>query len=152
VDSKLIELTTSIVASYVENNNLAANDVPPLIRSVHSALAGVNEPEAAAVETANASPAQIRKSITPDALISFLDGKKYRTLKRHVATHGLTFAEYRERYGLPKDYPSVAPSYSAQRSEMAKALGLGNKGRGRAPAAAAAPPAKAAKAKAGKGK
>lgn len=149
MDAKLLELTTGIVASYVENNNLAANDLPALIQTVHSALSGSEAPEAEAEATVKLTPAQIRKSITPDYLVSFLDGKKYKTLKRHLATHGMTFAQYRERYGLPSDYPTVAPSYSAQRSELAKKLGLGQGGR--VPPKAASAPAKAS-AKAAKAK
>ena len=151
MDTKLIELTTGIVASYVEHNNLSVHELPNLIKNVHSALSGVDAPEAPAEETVKLTPAQIRKSVTEDALISFVDGKKYRTLKRHLTTHGLTFAEYKAKFGLPKDYPSVAPSYSAQRSAMAKALGLGQGGRGATPKAAPAA-APAAKAKAPKGK
>ena len=78
---------------------------------------------------------QVRKSITPDALISFVDNKPYKTLKRHLTRHGLTMDDYRARYGLPSDYPSVAPNYSAARSEMAKKMGLGAQRRGRAAAA-----------------
>lgn len=74
------------------------------------------------------TPAQIRKSITPDALISFIDGKQYKMLKRHLRAHGLDPHAYRERYGLPADYPTTAPSYSEQRSALAKGLGLGSFG------------------------
>jgi predicted transcriptional regulator len=146
-DAKLIELTTGIVASFVEKNNIAPNDLPNLIQTVHAALSGTDQPEAPVEETVKLTSAQIRKSITEDALISFVDGKKYRTLKRHLTTHGLTFAEYKAKFGLPKDYPSVAPSYSAQRSAMAKALGLGQGGRGAKPAAPKAPAAKGGKGK-----
>jgi predicted transcriptional regulator len=139
---KLIELTTGIVASFVEKNNLSVNDLPTLIKTVHSALTAVGHPEAQVEEVTKLTPAQIRKSISPDHLVSFIDGKKYKTLKRHVATHGLTFAEYKAKFGLPKDYPSVSPNYSAQRSAMAKAIGLGQGGRSAAPA----------KAKTGKGR
>lgn len=133
-EAKLIELTTGIVASYVENNNLAVNDLPAFIKSVHAALSGASQPEAPTDETVKLTPAQIRKSITPDHLVSFIDGKQYKTLKRHLATHGMTFEEYKAKFGLPKDYPSTAPAYSAQRSELAKKLGLGQGGRGKAPA------------------
>ena len=73
---------------------------------------------------------QVNKSITPDGLISFVDGKPYKTLKRHLSRHGMDMKAYREAYGLPNDYPSVAPNYSAARSEMARKLGLGARGRG----------------------
>lgn len=80
-------------------------------------------------------PAQIRKSITPDALISFVDGKPYKTLKRHLTGNGMTIEEYRERYGLPRYYPSTAGSYSEERSKLALALGLGNQRKKVAPKA-----------------
>jgi predicted transcriptional regulator len=138
METKLIELTTGIVASFVEKNNLAANDLPGLIKSVHSALSTLGQPETPVEEIARPTPAQIRKSVTPDHLVSFIDGRRYKTLKRHLTTHGLTLEQYKEKFGLPKDYPSTAPSYSAQRSELAKKLGLGQGGRGAAPAAAKA--------------
>ena len=91
---------------------------------------GFVEYEAPVVETVTkATPAQIRKSITPEALISFEDGKPYKTLKRHLTTHGMTVAEYKAKWGLPNDYPTTAPAYSEARSAMAKALGLGQGGR-----------------------
>ena len=82
----------------------------------------------------------MRKSITPDGLVSFVDGKSYKTLKHHLSRHGMDMAAYRERYGLPNDYPSVSPNYSQARSEMAKSLGLGARRKSEdAPSAAAAP-------------
>lgn len=137
---RLIELTTTVVASYVDGNTIAAADVPGLIRSTYAALAGVGAPEApAAEEIAKPTPAQIRKSITPDAIISFEDGKSYKSLKRNLSVRGLTPAAYREKWGLPKDYPMVAPAYSAARSAMAKSIGLGAKRRAAMPAAAPKP-------------
>jgi predicted transcriptional regulator len=143
--ANLNRLTTIVVSNYVEANALAANDLADLIHKVRAALGGVSStveaaPEAAPVRKLTA--AQIRKSITPDALISFEDGKSYKTLKRHLTGHGLTPASYREKWGLGQDYPMVAPAYSAARSAMAKSIGLGAKGRGQAPAA----PTKAKKA------
>ncbi len=91
-------------------------------------------PEPVELETPKPDKAAIRKSLHPDHLISFIDGRPYKSLKRHLTTQGLTPDEYRDRYGLPKDYPMVAPSYSAQRSELAKTLGLGRKAAGSAPA------------------
>jgi predicted transcriptional regulator len=128
------EFVAEIVASYVGANTIAASDLPDLIKIVHRSLLGAdqsNEAEAA-VAVAKRTPAQIRRSISHDAIISFEDGKPYRSMKRHLARYGLTPQEYREKWGLPKDYPIVAPGYSAARSEMAKRLGLGR-------AAAAAP-------------
>lgn len=126
----LIELTAEIVANYVSNNNTSVADLPALIRATHDALAGLGSPEVLVPESVSKPTAgQIRKSITPDALISFEDGKPYKTLKRHLTTHGMTVAEYKTKWGLPNDYPTTAPAYSEARSAMAKALGLGQGGR-----------------------
>jgi predicted transcriptional regulator len=92
-------------------------------------LNGVAEPSAPE-SSEKQSSAKVRASIKPDGLISFIDGKRYAILKRHLATHGLTPAEYRERFGLPGDYPMVAPSYAAKRSELAKSMGLGKSAAG----------------------
>lgn len=148
-NAKLIELTAEIVANYVANNSTSVSDLPALIKATHDALAGVGAPEAAAPADAHpkATAAQIRKSITPDALISFEDGKPYRTLKRHLTTMGLTVDEYKAKWGLPKDYPTVSPNYSEARSQMAKALGLGKGGRGAGVRKAEPSPAKGKKAK-----
>ncbi len=121
-----IDYTVNIVANYVRLNHVPAAELPGLIQSVHATLAGLAR-AAAPVEAAAESltPAQIRKSITPDALISFIDGKPYKTLKRHLTKHGLDARSYRERFGLPADYPTVAASYSAARASLAKQMGLG---------------------------
>jgi predicted transcriptional regulator len=127
-DRTLIELTTEIVGAYVLANSLAASDLPGLIHGVHQALTGAGQPPAAPEEAdVKATSAQIRKSISPDTLISFEDGKPYKSLKRHLSTRGMTPDDYRAKWGLPKDYPMVAPNYSAQRSALAKTLGLGRK-------------------------
>lgn len=130
--NSFIDLTAGIVAAYVSRQPVAAPDLPGLMRQVHDGLVALQEPAATASTTAAAAPAierpspvQIRKSIRDEALISFIDGKPYRTLKRHLRSHGLTPETYRERYGLPTDYPMVAPGYAAQRSALAKAIGLG---------------------------
>lgn len=130
-----LALTADLVAAYVSNNPLPAGDLPVLIRSVRAVLAEDVPVLPAAIVPTCASPAiekpsdaQIKKSITPDALISFLDGKPYKTLRRHLTTHGLTPESYRARFGLPLDYPMVSPNYSAARSELAKAAGLGRGG------------------------
>ncbi|GJD78158.1 hypothetical protein NBEOAGPD_1372 [Methylobacterium gregans] len=133
-----IDLAVEIVAAYVANNSIPPGDLQGLITSVHAALVGLSKPtdgDAAAVE--KLTPAQIRKSITHDNLISFEDGKPYKTLRRHLTLRGLTPEAYREKWGLPRDYPMTAPSYSAQRSELARALGLGQQRR----KSRAAPPA-----------
>ena len=132
-------LTTDLVSAYVSNNPVPASDLPALIASTHAALTGLGNAGApAAPEVEKPTPAQIRKSITPDALTSFIDGKPYKTLKRHLTGNGLTIEEYRARYGLPRDYPTTAASYSALRSEMAHKIGLGNDRRRAAPEAAEA--------------
>jgi len=127
--STLTELAADVVASYVANNTVPAGDLPALIATVRGALSRVVQ--TGGVEPVQAveklSPAAIRKSVTPDALVSLIDGKRYRTLKRHLGTHGLTPDSYREKFGLPRDYPMVAPSYSALRSERARSMGLGRK-------------------------
>jgi predicted transcriptional regulator len=140
-NSKNIELTADIVGAFVGNNSVAVNDLPALIKATYAALTGIGEAPVADVESVSKPTAgQIRKSITPDALISFEDGKPYKTLKRHLTTHGMTVAEYKAKWGLSNDYPTTAPAYSEARSAMAKALGLGQGGRkGKAPAKAARP-------------
>ncbi|MBD8908742.1 MucR family transcriptional regulator [Methylorubrum zatmanii] len=134
-----IELAADLVSAYVSNNSLPSAELPALITQVYAALLGLSAPQAAEEEEVErATPAQIKKSITPDALISFIDGKPYKTLKRHLTTHGLDIEGYRRRYGLPADYPTVSANYSAARSALAKDLGLGQQRR--KPSAKAAEP------------
>lgn len=122
--------TAGIVAAYVSNNHVQVGELSALIAATHAALAGLGQHAAAAEpEIERPTPAQIRKSITNDSLISFEDGKPYKTLRRHLTQHGLTPEAYREKWGLPRDYPMTAPSYSAKRSELARALGLGQQRR-----------------------
>ncbi|AWN39722.1 MucR family transcriptional regulator [Methylobacterium durans] len=125
-----VELAADIVSAYVSNNSLPIAELPALLAGVHTALNGLTSGASQVAEEVveKATPAQVRKSITPDLLISFIDGKPYKTLKRHLSTHGLDPHTYRQRYGLPSDYPIVAASYAAQRSELAKAIGLGRPG------------------------
>ena len=124
----LSTLTADIVSAYVSNNKVQASDLAAVISQVHQALGSVGQPVAPVQpETPKPSAAEIRKSRTPEFLTSFVDGRKYKSLKRHLTTNGLTPDEYRTRFGLPKDYPMVAESYSAQRSALAKTLGLGRK-------------------------
>ncbi|MHB2206518.1 Ros/MucR family transcriptional regulator [Methylobacterium sp. CM6257] len=104
--------------------------MPALISSVYSALSGLGQSGASgAPAVEKLTPAQIRKSITPDALISFMNGRPYKTLKRHLSGHAMTIEGYRARFGLPRDYPTTAPSYSAQCSALAKSAGLGQQRR-----------------------
>ncbi|KQO63359.1 MULTISPECIES: MucR family transcriptional regulator [unclassified Methylobacterium] len=130
-NSDLVDLAGDIVSAYVANNSLPTSELAGLIRSVHAALArlttGVAEPVPEEAPE-KATPAQIRKSVTPAGIVSFLDGKTYKTLKRHLTGHGLDPHSYRQRYGLPADYPMVAPDYAAQRSALAKSIGLGRVG------------------------
>lgn len=129
--NELLGLTTDIVASHVSNNTVAIGDLPQLIQQVYSALANVSVTAAAAA--ARPQPAvAIKKSISPDYLICLEDGKKLKMLKRHLKTrYNMTPEEYRERWGLPADYPMVAPRYAQQRSDLAKKIGLGTKRRKR---------------------
>ena len=125
-----MEMAADIVSAYVSNNSLPSAELPALITQVHAALLGLSAPQAPKEEEVErATPAQVKKSITPDALISFIDGKPYKTLKRHLTTHGLDIEGYRRRYGLPADYPTVSSNYSAARSALAKDLGLGQQRR-----------------------
>jgi len=128
--SNLIEMTAGIVSAYVGNNVVATADLPALIQRVHAALATVGSP---AVEPAPApkEPAvTIKKSITPDFLICLEDGRKFKSLKRHLRTkYDMTPEEYRAKWNLPKDYPMVAPNYAEARSNLAKQMGLGQGGR-----------------------
>ncbi|CAO4136213.1 Ros/MucR family transcriptional regulator [Methylorubrum extorquens] len=122
-----VEISAGLVSAYVSNNSVRAADLPELIRTVHRTLAALKSGAGQGGEnqTEKPTPAQIKKSITPEALISFEDGKPYKTLKRHLANRGLTPGAYREKYGLAADYPMTASGYSARRSELARALGLG---------------------------
>jgi len=125
----LLDLTADIVAAYVGNNSITAGDLPGLIASVHDALAkaaGAGA-EAPAEQERPTPPVSIKKSITPDAIISMEDGRPYKSMKRHLTSRGMTPDQYRQKWGLPHDYPMVAPSYAKARSELAKQMGLGRK-------------------------
>jgi predicted transcriptional regulator len=127
-DNDLIDLSTEIVSAYVSHNALSVTDLPKLIADVHLALRGLRAPGApvAAEELKPAVP--VKKSVAADYIICLEDGKKFKSLKRHLRTHyDLSPDEYREKWGLPADYPMVAPNYSATRSRLAKDNGLGRK-------------------------
>lgn len=137
----LRKLVAEVSAAYLSNSHASPSDIPAIVAQISASLSAVgsasptvSEPEAPAELTR----AQIAKSITPDALISFEDGKLYKTLRRHLATRGLTPQQYVAKWGLPTDYPMTAPGYSAMRSAMAKriALGSGRTGGGKQAAAA----------------
>lgn len=127
-----ISLTGSIVAAYVANNKVAVAELPALIRQVHASLTQAGEGEAAKPAAERPKPAvSVRKSVTPDFIICLEDGVKLKMLKRHLRTHyGLTPQQYRDKWGLPADYPMVAPNYAERRSKLAKQIGLGAKGGG----------------------
>ena len=132
-----VELTADIVSAYVANNSVPMPDLPTLLSGVLAALTSLGHGSTPAEpDFKKATPAQIKKSITPDALVSFIDGKPYKTLKRHLTGNGMTMEQYRERFGLPRDYPSTAANYSAQRSALAKNFGLGQQREKAAPMAA----------------
>ena len=120
----LIELTAEVVSAFVMHNSLQKGDLPELIQSVHSSLQQLAQPKTAeAVRPVPAVP--IKKSVSPDFIISLEDGRRYKSLKRHLSGRGLTPERYREKWGLTPDYPMVAPNYAKQRSELAKSMGLG---------------------------
>ena len=129
----LRELVATVSAAYFSNVHVAQADIPSVMSTIASSLQAIGtaaeavEAPAREAENTKATAAQIRKSITPDGLISFEDGKSYKTLKRHLSTRGLSPADYRAKWRLPADYPIVAPAYSAARSKLAKAAGLGRK-------------------------
>lgn len=130
----LRDLVAAVAASYFENSHVNSSEIANVIAQIASSLAAVGLSGSSAAEpaeqaaTTTATRAQIRRSITPEALISFEDGRSYKTLKRHLTGKGLTPAQYREKWGLPADYPMVSPSYSEARSQMARDLGLGQRG------------------------
>ncbi|MGC1301102.1 MAG: MucR family transcriptional regulator, partial [Caulobacteraceae bacterium] len=138
----------TIAAAYLGNpsNPVERDQIADVIRQIGMALKELSQPETPATdEVEKPSPAAVRRSISDEHLISFIDGKRYKTLARHLSTHNLTPQSYRERYGLKSDYPMTAPSYSAMRSALAKARGLGQLRRpATATPAAAAEPVKAA--------
>jgi|SRR5215204_1771877 len=129
-NSNLAELTADIVSAYVSKNAVRPEDLTNLISTVHSALSGVGtgSTNGTAQQEKPTPPMSWKKAIKPDGIISFEDGKSYKSMKRHLSGRGLTPQQYREKWGLPKDFPMVSPNYSASRSEMAKRLGLGQKG------------------------
>ena len=124
--STFIELTASIVSAYVSNNSVAAADLPALIAQVHSALTRVSDGHRESQVDGIKPAIPIKKSITSDYIICLEDGKKFKSLKRHLRTqYKLTPEQYREKWGLGSDYPMVAPNYAAARSRLAKQMGLG---------------------------
>ncbi|MGJ4859933.1 MucR family transcriptional regulator [Labrys sp. La1] len=125
-DTSLLDLTADIVSAYVANNQVATASLADLIRSVHGSLTGLNSPKPVEADRPLTPAVPIRKSVTPDHLICLEDGRKFKSLTRHLRTaYDLTPVQYREKWRLPSDYPMVAPNYSAHRSRLARELGLG---------------------------
>ena len=127
-----IDLTTTIVSAYVSNNPMPASDIPALISQIHAALLRVSTGRAE-LPLEPAKPAvPVKKSMTADYLICLEDGKRFKSLKRHLRTqYGMTPEQYRDKWGLPPDYPMVAPNYAVARSQLAKKMGLGQQRRPR---------------------
>ena len=125
---KMLELTTEIVVAHVSNNTLPVNDLPQLIQEVYKTLENVGNSQ---LSVERLQPAiSVKKSISPDYIVCLEDGKKLKMLKRHLKTaYNMTPEEYREKWGLPRDYPMVAPNYAKHRSSLAKKIGLGTKPR-----------------------
>jgi predicted transcriptional regulator len=124
--SDQIELVAEIVSAFVSRNSLPSAELPALISSVHSALVRLSSGVIAATEPEAPVPAvSVRKSISPDYLICLDDGRRFKSLKRHLASLGMTPDQYRAKWSLAADYPMVAPNYAAQRSKLAKQIGLG---------------------------
>jgi predicted transcriptional regulator len=129
----LLGMTTEIVSAYVGNNTVTSAELPALIQSIHRALSGVTQPLEALDLTPKEPAVPVKRSITPDFLICLEDGRKFKSLKRHLRTkYNLSPEDYWAKWGLPKDYPMVAPNYARARSDLAKQMGLGQGGRGAA--------------------
>ena len=123
---EFIGLTANIVSAYVSNNTVPATDIPGLINQVHAALVRVSGGHAEAPSDALKPAVPVKKSITPEYIVCLEDGKKFKSLKRHLRTqYNITPEQYREKWGLAPDYPMVAPNYAAARSQLAKQMGLG---------------------------
>ncbi|MEE1654840.1 MucR family transcriptional regulator [Microvirga sp. CF3062] len=130
--SNYIELAADIVSAYVSNNSVPSSDLPTLISEVHTALVRVGGGTVEVPVEAPKPAIPVKKSVTPDYIICLEDGKKFKSLKRHLRTqYNMTPEQYREKWGLPVDYPMVAPNYAKARSELAKEMGLGQQRRKR---------------------
>ncbi|EIZ85916.1 MucR family transcriptional regulator [Methylobacterium sp. GXF4] len=127
--SRFVTLASEIVSAYVSNNHVQSADLPKLLNDIHGAIRGVCVGGPAVAAPNKPSAQEIRRSVTPDFLISFEDGKPYKTLRRHLTLRGLTPEAYRAKWGLDATYPMTAQSYSEQRSQLARSLGLGQQRR-----------------------
>ncbi len=124
----MLGLVTDIVAAYVSNNTVEAKDLPTVIKTVHDTLSGLQSSQAVSLQAKSKPAVPIKKSYTDDYIICLEDGKKLKMLKRYLRTrYGMSPEEYRAKWGLPANYPMVAPTYAAKRSEFAKKIGLGKK-------------------------
>ena len=131
-ESSYIQLTANIVSAYVSNNTVPSAEIPNLIGQIHSALLRVSGGQAPTPAERLKPAVPLKRSITSDYLVCLEDGKKFKSLKRHLRTqYGMTPEQYREKWALPPDYPMVAPNYAAARSQLAKQMGLGQQGRRR---------------------
>ena len=127
-NGELVSLTAEIVSAFVSNNSVVAGDLPSLIGDVHDALSRAINRNGEPMREEPKPAIAVKKSITPDHIVCLEDGKKFKSLKRHLRTHyNLSPEEYREKWGLPHDYPMVAPNYAAARSQLAKKMGLGDR-------------------------
>lgn len=141
VNGQLALAAVNFVAAYVSKNDMPAGDVPAFLKTVYRTIidlpnslgGGETADGSATIAAQQKSPALIEESLKPDGIISFIDGKKYKVLTRHLNRHGLTAEAYRERFGLPLDYPMVTPAYSAERAELARNSGLGQSRKWKAP-------------------
>jgi len=130
-ERSLIDLTAQIVAAYLGNNSVPSGDIANLINQVHAALTRVVGAPAATPAEALKPAVPVKRSIASDYIVCLEDGKKFKSLRRHLRTLNMTPQQYREKWGLPPDYPMVAPNYAAARSQLAKQMGLGQQRRRR---------------------
>jgi len=127
-----IDLTANIVSAYLSNNPTPASEIPNLISQVHSALLRVSSGRTETPLEPSKPAVSVKKSIAPDYLVCLEDGKRFKSLKRHLRTqYNMTPEQYREKWGLPPEYPMVAPNYAVARSQLAKKMGLGQQRQGR---------------------
>jgi MucR family transcriptional regulator, transcriptional regulator of exopolysaccharide biosynthesis len=131
-ESSYIQLTANIVSAYVSNNTVSSAEIPNLIAQVYSALMRISSGQVATPAEPLKPAVAVKRSVTPEHIVCLEDGKKFKSLKRHLRTqYGITPEQYREKWGLPADYPMVAPNYAAARSQLAKQMGLGQQRRRR---------------------
>lgn len=124
---RLLDAALILAQTYLQHHQIAVDKLPELLKTCHEAVSNAAVQPEQPVEVTALTPAQIRKSVRDDAIVSFIDGKPYKSLKRHLTAHGLDPAGYRQRFGLGSDYPMTAPAYSRQRSALARGMGLGTR-------------------------